>query len=54
MKNHIIKIDNIFAVQNEDGSFVGFANTHEIAARIKARADAATLYMATLTTEAAQ
>ena len=48
MKTHIVQIDNIYAVQNEDGSFVGFAKTQEIAIEIKARADAAALFTATL------
>lgn len=48
MKTKIIKIDNIFAVQNSDGSFVGFASTQEIAEQIKAKADANTDVVAEL------
>lgn len=39
MKNKIIKIENIYAVQNENGSFVGFAKTQKIAEEIKSKAD---------------
>lgn len=42
MKTSIITINNGFAVQNENGSFVGFAATHKIAEQIKAKADANT------------
>jgi hypothetical protein len=42
MKTSIINIENGFAVQNENGSFVGFAATFKIAEQIKAKADANT------------
>ena len=46
MKTSIITINGGFAVQNEDGSFVGFGATREIAERIKAKADKATADLA--------
>lgn len=48
MKTSIIRINNGFAVQNENGSFVGFAATLKIAEQIKAKADANTLAVAEL------
>jgi hypothetical protein len=39
MKTTIISITNGFAVQNSNGTFVGFAATLEIAKCIKAKAD---------------
>lgn len=48
MKTSIIAINNGFAVQNENGSFVGFAATREIAEQIKAKADANTQAVAEL------
>jgi hypothetical protein len=48
MTTKIIQIDNIFAVQNSDGSFVGFASTQKKAEEIKAKADANTAAVAEL------
>lgn len=48
MKTSIITINGGFAVQNENGSYVGFAATREIAEKIKAKADANTQAVAEL------
>jgi hypothetical protein len=48
MKTTIITIPGGFAVQNSDGTFVGFAATMEIAQGIKAKADEATRIAADL------
>jgi hypothetical protein len=48
MKTTIISITNGFAVQNSNGSFVGFAATLEIAKGIKAKADESTRIAAEL------
>lgn len=39
MKTLIVEINGGFAVQNENGSFVGFAATRKIAKQIKVKAD---------------
>ena len=51
LKNKIIQINNIFAVQNSDGSFVGFAPTLKKAEQMKAKADANTAAVAQLLKE---
>ena len=48
MTTTIITIDNGFAVQNSNGTFVGFAATLEIAQGIKAKADEASRIAADL------